>query len=472
MAVILAVLMVSPGLVLLARANQLSVDIERNYYTPGEIVKINGTADPGTSVTVRINSTLGEVYRTIVLAGAGGTYNVTYSIPTNATLGRYLVTASAAGLTSQRSFTVIKTEAQRLAESLLSMVDQCRTRVEDLFGRIEDNGTTVPASAQDDYELGVNASIEAHRLFQEGNYSASIDESVVALQHFKLALLIASSVWHPEDVEKGEHGVGPRVAIDRAYLFLDRINATALRLREEGYDVTQILGNLTLARSHLDNATRLLDSGDTNGAAQELAEARGILGRAMGALHAVVTKFGSMKMDKFLKQTESCIQGMRDKFNGLRNRLTQNETTELNRILKKAESGLTGVRNWLNMRKLDVALDELSDSVEELQEGLEAMDGHEVSTVVMDIQRLEAKIQALNSTSKQLIKKGVNVSELQSELRSAESLLKEALAEIDAGNQDSAKASMNQAQSHIEAADDLIHTSKHVDHSRGRMRGR
>jgi len=72
-----------------------------------------------------------------------------------------------------------------------------------------------------------------------------------------LALMVIPSVRADTTIE--ETAVGLRCAIDRAYLFIGKIDAAVVRLGEEDYDVQDIVANLSEAVDHLEDAEAFLD---------------------------------------------------------------------------------------------------------------------------------------------------------------------------------------------------------------------
>jgi len=443
-------LMVSPSLAIVMGAEDLTVETDEAYYNPGEDVAIFGTAQANASVAIMVNDTYGSIFDLNVSAEADGEYSVNVTLSADAIESHYAVTASVENETAQASFTVISTSLQVHAENLLSLVEGSREEVESLIDELGAEDIEIPDGVNESVELGFTALEAALELLADGNYSGAIEEAPQALQHFGSALRLLQEVLPEETSSAGaetERALGLRVAIERAYEFIDKIEATADRLEEAGYEVPEIEAYLTEARAHLEAAEGLLDE-DSEAAAQELAEARGILGRTMGLVHSMAKReVKAMKTERFLEQVNMSIHSLEEKIDRLQLRLANGQGALS--ALRNMEMKLLRITESLAAGDVEGAVDGLDDAVQEIDEEVEELNGREISRYLRAMNRLEAKIRVLNATAERLAARGVNASRVEEELQSAEALLSGMMAQLEEGDTDAAGDLLEEVEEHL-----------------------
>ena len=423
--IVIALLAVSTSAVLVNASSLITVTTDKERYVPGEIVKITGVTDKNKDVLVKINNTLGLVFVTNVTSNEEGNYSTVFRLPVRALLGKYTVTATLSGSSTEEetSFTVVMGLTKNLAEKLNSMNNLAKTRVETVFEILEESGITIPEDARNSYEKGVELLEDSLNLFEEEHYTESVNKALQALQEFNTALRLAKAVERIEAEEKGEEHM-LRVAIDRAYVFLDKLNQTAENLEDAGYDVTDLEGNLSEAKEHLVEADALLSSGDVSGAAQELSEARGILGRSMALISHIAKKLKMEKAEKFIEQCNKRFENMIIWLNRKGFGFTQQEVAlalmNLNRIRMRL--------NEIRLRMPSYGEDEIDDLRDELRNFSSLMDNlyrKEVMVAYQWVERLETRITILNKSIEKLQANGMDVEELKAKLNSLKSQLEE-----------------------------------------------
>jgi len=456
-------IMVSPSLTVLVRAAPLTVDTDRAYYAPGKDVEIHGTADPNAVVNITIERMMKTIYNFTVSADADGIYQATVSLSAEALPGTYIVTASADGTTAQASFMVTLTDIPTLAEGLLSQVEDCRERVEAAFDELEDEGVDVPEDAMDTYEQGVEAAEEALRLMEEGKYGEAFAKALQALNHFRVTLQLIQGVGPERPTknteEEAERAIGLRVAIERAYTYLERFNGTADRLFEEGYDVEEVRAALEEANYILEEAEELLDLGDIDDATQKLAEARGIIGRSMGLLHSTAKRVKAVKTERFLEHVESRIQSVEESINRLRHHIAEGQIV-LN-ALKNTRTKLWMIRSRLAAGEVEEVVEDLDNMVGEIDDEVDELNGRSISVFIKEMNRLEAKIRVLKATAEKWAKRGADTSEVEEELQSARGLLEEMMTQLEEGDTEAAEELLEEIEEALPENQEIIQIKKH-----------
>ncbi len=332
--------------VLPTSAAGLTLEIEGRYQSPGGAVMIHGSTEPLVNVSLVVISSLGEtLLNTTIEADEEGEYSITLTLGVDVPPGIYQVYVEAEGETAEGSFTVVSA-LNTLAENLINIANRSRGEVEAMLDQLSQAGVEIPEEAMEGYETALTALEEALKALEEGELDSAIEEAMEALKHFKEALQHLSEEVPPPPAEAAAEEIrGLRVAIERAYEFAERVRDLAEKL-EEGYEVGEALSLLEEAEAHLAEAERLLEEGDVDGAARELAWARGLLGRAWALLQVAMTPVREMRIGRFLNHTEKRIEALKARIEALRDEIPEEK---LNRSLEKLEEvadSLAIGQNW------------------------------------------------------------------------------------------------------------------------------
>ena len=465
-------LILTSGISVLVNALSVNVNTDKEFYVPGEDVVISGVTDEDESVNIRVNDTLGLVFTKTIESDGSGDFSTVYHLPADALLGEYVVEAKVDSKKDQTTFTVVLAQARELAEKLIDMAQKARVRVEAAFEHLEDHNIDIPDPARDSYDQGLENEEHAQDLFDEDNYNEAVNEALQALQDFHTALRIVREV-EGEEVEEEDTklGRGPRVAIERAYRFLDRLSDMAKKLDDENYDVSEVKDNLEEAETHLEEATDLLDSGDVNGAAQELAEARGILGRTMALLHHIAKEFKIAKTEKFLENFEKRMGKLMDWISKKGYGLGQEEIASIMSSIRNAGMKLGLIRNRLHTGDVDEDIDEVLEELQKLgEEG--NLNRRTVMAMFREMERAEARVRVLGESLEKLALRGADTSTLDEELQKAEELVAEIRSVLQSGNLDDATGLLQDADEMLDRLEDLITPSIRPNSGKGMGHGK
>ena len=121
-------------------------------------------------------------------------------------------------------------------------------------------------------------------------------------------------------------------------------------------------------------------------------------------------------------------------------------------------------------------LDDLDDAVEELEDGLDELNGEGLSKQIKTVYRFEARIESLNESLQRMSNAGYNTSELDDYLSKAQSLLSQIEEKIREGDENAAEELIEDVESLVEEVQDLfknlqrnsISASQVTETSRGR----
>lgn len=458
---VMLALITLPGMLITewAAAEPLTIHTDKGYYNPGDEVRISGEAAPNRNVTIIVNSTLETILNITVTADDKGKFSYKFYIPMDSAPGRYTATAVMDGEVAKTSFTVFMTELREVAERLIEMANRSRDLVEDAFEELEDRNITIPPDATLSYNEAVSLLERAQGRFDEGQYRAAMNLAFEALQRFMMALQrahrIAPSPRPYEGLEELERAQGLRVAIERANATLKRINSTLTTLSTHLNDIIRSLNSMiSEAEGHLINATVQLEAGNVTRAAQELAIARGMIGRATGLLNSAAARLRVMRALRFTERMEEEVRNLEEKVFRFRLRLTEREVKACIEALRNVEAKLARIRGRLAQGDVEGASDELEEAVELVERGMRNLERREVKLFLREINRLEARIRSLRNSIDALKKKGLNVTEAEEKLDEAEGLLNSAVSLMEIRGE--AGENLREAEKLIREAEELL----------------
>jgi len=350
--------------------------------------------------------------------------------------------------------TVIDYEA--LAEKLMFQLEKGWEKVERAF---EDRDLEIPEAARTEYRLGVEALNETRELISSGDHEAAAQLARGALNHFGNAYRMfrehVQATEEPEETDEttfNETERGLKVAIERACVYLGRVNATVMSLEGEGYDMSAVHEMLRKAWTYLGGAETYIEEGELRTAARELATARETLGQANGLMNSAVKAYKERRTQQFMAQVQSNIRNINGTLERLQTSLEAGKTNQVRAVLSTVEMKVQGLRERLASGNLDVSLDELHAAVNSINEGLDGLDG-ETATQIRAMNMVEAKMQALNASATRIRQRYANYSNVQTEvdalLNRSREMFNEITDEIRAGNAEAVRNLLNIANSNV-----------------------
>lgn len=360
--------------------------------------------------------------------------------------------------------TVVDYEA--LAERLMFQLEKGRERVERAF---EDRDLEIPEAARDEYSLGVEALNETRELITNGDYQAAAQVARGALNHFGDAYRIfrehIQATEEPEETDEptfNETERGLKVAIERAYMYLGRLNATVVSLKGEGYDVSAVLEMLRKAWTYMVEAEAQIEEGELRNAARALATARETLDQSNGLMNSTVKAYKERRVQQFMAQVQNNIRNINGTIERLQTSLEAGRTNQVRAVLSTVEMKVQGLQERLTSGNLDVSLDELHAAVNSINDGLNELDG-ETATQIRAMNMVEAKMQALNASAIRISQRYANYSDVQGEvdalLSRTREMFDEITDEIKAGNTEAVRDLLRIANSNVVEANKNVRRS-------------
>jgi len=206
-------------------------------------------------------------------------------------------------------------------------------------------------------------------------------------------------------------------AIDRALLFIAKVNASADSIGDE-YDLTDfyiLVGELRTGLIELNESIGTLPIEE----ARELfCDLRKDVSNLNGLLNSFTKEVKVRKAERFMEQMEWLINSTVEKIERF------NETDEGERLraaLEAHQRKLWRLRLTLNATNADDLITDTDGVVEELNGDLDGFDSNGFS--LKEMFKVQAKIRVLNATVERMKAKGKEMGRLQEKLRNAEALM-------------------------------------------------
>lgn len=256
-------------------------------------------------------------------------------------------------------------EQKQKAETLRSILDTVNASITEAKGRLTNKNIPVPQAAETEYNEGVAHAEEAANLMNTQHYASASAEAVEAMQKFKDALLILqeASPTEPTGTEAtAEAAINLRANITRVYEYVERLeNLTAKAAGYSTTDTANIDSKLSLAKEHLENATRELNMLNIDGAAEQLRAARTLLRGLNEQYDTLVNGVKFAITQRYLEEIKKRINETKANIANSATLPTQNKTDALS-ALDNSENNLQDAQDYIDEEDADGAIDELEEA--------------------------------------------------------------------------------------------------------------
>jgi HEPN domain-containing protein len=464
-ALFIIAIVVSPNLTIV-RGQTLTLAPFDAAYEPGDDVSISGTATAEANLTLIVVFNSTTLYEVNFTVKGDGKYTEDYEIPGDSSDGNYIVIVSGGGESVEADFTVYSDDSEMLAETMIEEAEDAEDNVEDAFNELEDEGVEIPPEANSCYLQGIEYLDMAKEDFEEGNYTDASGNAFVAFQFFGDALWRVQNLTSVESGDYNDNNDGDAgydetgsperlaVAIERAYVYWNRINEMVTRLKGEGYDVTRVVEALDEAKGHLDMASMYQGDGNHLVAVREFRAARTSMDRLHGYIESKVKERKEKQTEQFLEQFQRRVEKITGVLEGLQESLEAGKTQRVQAVLQSTAQKLLRLSGSLGGEDLEDVLDDMEDAVDEFEDGIDELNGEGFSKQIKSVNRFEAKIESLSKTLQRFGENGFETSKLDEYVTEAKGLLARIEVEVRAGNEEVAKELVEEAEEVIEEAQD------------------
>lgn len=413
-------LLLLPSIPLVIAEDALKVETDAKYYKPGESVEITGEASPGALVHVVVNRASLQLFEDDVNATLKGEFNATYVLPTDAEIGVYTVNASTTTSQAQTSFTVMKVDFEEMAIKMIELAEEAQdeaNEANETLTELREEGIDILSSAIENYEHGVDALEKAKSLLEEDKYTVAMEMAHSALVHFGNAIHMAAMSAEKAD-EDGETRETVQLGqqIDRAYRLVEKLNATIIRLEEEGKDTSAIEALIAEAKSLLDQASAAFDEGRLDEAEAALESAEDAIEGAMNLLNEMTSETKLECMERFRERLQARLNSTEKAIEKLGEHVAEMNRNAVMAQIRKIHGQLDRIREMIREGKSNEAFKGLEDASKEFDEGLDELDGHAYGQTIREMNRLQATIQAMQRSLPKWGKWGFNAAELENRI--------------------------------------------------------
>jgi DNA-binding FrmR family transcriptional regulator len=403
-----------------------TVATDQPYYHPGDVVKVTGAATVEDWVTLRFKVGSEIIDTATVLAAADGKYQYNYNLPADPERGIWTVEAvdsAPTPTTATTTFIVLNAATKEIAEKLLQIAKDANTFTQELC-------TVPPKAAQENFDAGVKALEEALALLDSGKYAASIEASLRAQKHFGNALKILA-MDHPPQDNMGEE-MSLENKIERAQRMLDLLKKVYNNVEGNlSTEVSNSINNeLTEAQRYLDAAKAALATPDLTSAGNHLSDAKMYMETAKGLLHDYSEENRKDRILGFIDKAIERVDKLKETIETLRERIGDQAADDL--IVK-----LSTIRVKLETLKEAVeggaAVDEINNQMKAIQEALDSVHDDVLRGALKEMDRMRAWIQIMKETRGMMLRKGLEINDVDAKINQGEDSLGAMISELAAG---------------------------------------
>jgi len=207
-------------------------------------------------------------------------------------------------------------------------------------------------------------------------------------------------------------------------IYLDKLNTSANRLQEEGYDISGIPELLTSARDLLNSTEEHIANSDQNEAGGALGSAKELLDNTNTHLNSIIQKHKERKVEQYINQFSARIIEINNTITAVSSKVQLSNTNFVQLSLNKAQQNMeiisSNIHNGISfsLRSLTVSVDNLKDTLNELN-------GNGTGTKISDMNRILANVQVMKNTAISLTSRGLNTTAVNTRINRTEQILEE-----------------------------------------------
>jgi uncharacterized phage infection (PIP) family protein YhgE len=213
-------------------------------------------------------------------------------------------------------------------------------------------------------------------------------------------------------------------AIERAFRFIEKVNATATVLQEEGYDMALFWEKLNGLNESLTELYDNIDLYDVGASVEDFRDLRKEISQLSGLLSSITKNVKQEKALQFTMRMRRQIRDLEGKIYGL------GESAEVGEFKSNLEAHERKLeRLWLTLNTtippedLEGILDDLDGVTQGVDSGFDGL-GDE-GLPLKEMYKLKARIDVFNATVKRMEERGKNMNKLREKLGNAEQLMEQ-----------------------------------------------
>jgi hypothetical protein len=437
----------------------LSFEVEDNYYQPGDEVKITGVADTNQNLSIVVDNHHYRVFNEIVNISDNGSFSLLFNLENDTLIGVYIVTASQGEFQKEGKFIVTPMPPDEIYQHLRNQTIKSKEKLELLRNRLNDGGLELPQKARDNLQWGWEAFERAETSFNEGNHNHALEELKEALEYFKDSLQIINDEMEqgiPQPSNETLLMIRLEDKIIRTNSTLQSFTRTIDRLDGENLNLIEIRELIADAEGHLQAAIENLEDELLEKSMEELENAVELLAEIRQLIQGRVQTLKPRIITRFQQNLANRIHFLNGILRELEGRLGPDKIRKAETMLQSIEKKYMEIQRLLEQGDTQSATTLLEHAQNEVDNALNKLNGQNYGTMLVEMNRLQAKIQTLNQTQEKLEKKGVNAREIKNRLENAVELSQKFQNRIKEGNIDEAKEVLKDPKEDIDRARDEL----------------
>ena len=283
----------------------------------------------------------------------------------------------------------------------------------------------IPPVVREQIQLGVHALLQSKAEFQKRNHTAAARQANEAMNHFGVALRHLYRVGYEEVAPSDEEVIeGMKAALERALVYLDKINASIIRYDAEGYDVFDAKILLEEAKNSLERAEGYLEEGDVNLGGGELGMGREILEKIKNLLNGLIRIYKEKKVEQYVNQFAVRVQNINQTIASISSSVMLTNSIQVQNAIRLTNQNLQLVRSNIQLN-VSIKLTDLKDMVDDFEDNLEGLNGNGTGTKLNEMNKVIANIQVMQNSAARLISEGLNATSINSRINKTEDILEE-----------------------------------------------
>jgi tetratricopeptide (TPR) repeat protein len=432
MAVFLAALLMLP-VAHMAFADALTVQTDQDYYSVGSVVTIKGTsaADAVLDLSIRVDTI--QVYHAEVKADSTGEYESTYTLPSDATLGIYNVTATSGVLSSEAFFTVTASSIGEIARQLIESAEGSQSLAGGTMRDIIALGYTVPAAANSEMAEGQEAVAESKSLHALGLYGASAEAATRAMRHFRngLALSLGDAEGYEYVPSKNETLTH---RIENLNDKLNQVSELIENLDEDDANLPTLTTLLESAESSLALASIKMEEGNYDEAAQALTAAQVNLQETMQLIKSNLNHYRRGLVAQFANRLCERIGASGDDLDQLNDHIQASYMNSATQRLGEANGLTAQTENRLQEGLDEDAINGLEEASSRLRICLGDLGNDDLSQGLIQLNMIRCQIQIQQGVAERLRRRGQDASTVEAQIQELQGLVNEGMRRMRMGD--------------------------------------
>ena len=261
--------------------------------------------------------------------------------------------------------------------------------------------------------------------YDKDNYSESARLAHEAVNKFGESLKnLFGLTINPTSPSNKEILEGLKNALDRAIIYLDKLNSSILRLQEEGYDISGIPELLLPARDLLNSAEEYIANSSNNEAGRALGSAKELLEKANTHLNSIIRMHKERKVEQYVNQFSARIIEINNTISAVSSKVQLSNTNSVQFSLNNAQQNLDIIRSNIQ-EGVSFSLRSLTESVDDIKDTLNELNGNGTGTKISEMNRILANVQVMKNTAVSLSNRGLNTSAVNTQINRTEQIIEE-----------------------------------------------